>query len=1282
MSPKSSSLIISVIAISLILSINSAYAEQVTCWIETPSLTAIDTDSFIWTHCTGVGCNELNNIDPACTTSCPDTNSTCCQEEGQYTWLVSSSRAVSTWTCPGTVSGSQCSGNAYLVSWDGSQTWCDCYMGSGYWNLGGEVSATSCCGDDSGESSNTRLCNSGCSSSGSDDACCSLATDCVYSDQCYDTGTCQGTSLYCTNGAWSDPDDNQAYCDNCVGSGNWVAGECCGDDGSENYCGTGEYCVNGNAVYDADSSQWACDNCEGSWEGGGGQLNCCGDDSGEGVTTCQDNGEGACSGSSDNTACCDDWDDCVFDGDCYNDGFTANPWRCNSGDWHDFVSPTTTHSFSGTMGNNNWYVSNVNVGLNCDDSSGSGCDETRYCRRSSGSCTPNIIDNFFTISNQGNSNIYYYSNDIAGNTESTKSGSFRIDSMDPVTSESHPAEPPSGWYTSPVTVTLSCSDATSGCVWTRYCTSWASCTPGTNYAAPININTEGTTYVRYRSMDSAGNRGSIQTETIQLDWNDPVTTPALSGTMGNNGWYVSNVQVDLSCSDSGSGCDVTRYCRTSSGSCTPNIIDNSFTINNQGTSIIYYYSTDLAGNQEPTGNTNFQIDTVDPTSSESHAPTPPGGWYDAPVTFTLSCSDSGSGCEGVFYCTSGASCTPSTPYSGPFQVSNEGDNYVRYRSRDLAGNEDSIQIVMVSIDMGPPNAQIDAPTGGWTDQNFFDVSWSGSDGIGIDHYDIQYRRNGGSWTLWINDDPPGAPNVQTFGPISPVSPANMDLFEFRIYAEDLAGNFYDFSDNPQPYSSIRLDLVDPTTSMDPLPPYSPQNFTVRATGSDSESGIDSIECEIQGPTPGVWRAITDNCIPGAAGSDWIEYQCTLNNDGFYDFHCRSTDVAGNTGSYSPIVTTEIDSSPPDLIITYPDYIWNNSESLYLEWSSTSPDLDRFVVEYATDTFPGTSFTYQSWNTYGPPAPASTVSALFGELGSPQVDLQHGITYSFRVTAFDIAGNPRTATHEVTIDQQPPDITIDVRDENGQLIPSEFIPAGTVLLINITSTAYDAVSGVYNNTIDYAIYGESYRQSYLDCGSAPSQSYSICSTADTSAGRNDIQFTASTSTRYRVITQDEAGNIGMTRFFFSVTHPLVNFGSMGYFLSLGESRLIPVFVRNIQNFQDNITLNLTGTDTFSRFDFNCEEGHCQISLDRRNMEVYNMNPYEERVYYVRLISAEPGEYELNLTATSLMVPDLEDSDLAVIKTSYPVFFPGLEEWSIVLLLALAGISYGFLSRKPI
>jgi len=123
--------------------------------------------------------------------------------------------------------------DTYNVLWDGSQVHCECYLGLGFWSLGGEVSPLSCCGDDLGEFNVTQGIGN--------ESCCDNANDCV--DR-YDR--CQGeypTEVTCD--PWDFWDDD---CDGLID----CSDSDCFSDPICSSCGT-EICDN---LVDDDCDRW------------------------------------------------------------------------------------------------------------------------------------------------------------------------------------------------------------------------------------------------------------------------------------------------------------------------------------------------------------------------------------------------------------------------------------------------------------------------------------------------------------------------------------------------------------------------------------------------------------------------------------------------------------------------------------------------------------------------------------------------------------------------------------------------------------------------------------------------------------------------------------------------------------------------------------------------------------------------------------------------------------------------------------------------------------------
>jgi len=91
----------------------------------------------------------------------------------------------------------------------------------------------------------------------------------------------------------------------------------------------------------------------------------------------------------------------------------------------DITPPTTSVSFSDTIGQNDWYLSDVLVTLTAfDNENGTGVDRTEY---SFDQQTWQTYTELFTISEEGTHTVYYRSIDKAENIEEAKSIEIKID---------------------------------------------------------------------------------------------------------------------------------------------------------------------------------------------------------------------------------------------------------------------------------------------------------------------------------------------------------------------------------------------------------------------------------------------------------------------------------------------------------------------------------------------------------------------------------------------------------------------------------------------------------------------------------------------------------------------------------------------------------------------------------------------------------------------------------------------------------------------------------------
>jgi hypothetical protein len=184
----------------------------------------------------------------------------------------------------------------------------------------------------------------------------------------------------------------------------------------------------------------------------------------------------------------------------------------------------------------------------------------------------------------------------------------------------------------------------------------------------------------------------------------PVVTPVISqGTLGSNGWYVSNVTITWTVADPESIILSTTGCNTS-------------TLNVDTPGAQYSCSATSDGGTT-TVSKPLKLDKTPPTATAAASRSPnSNGWYNASVTVSFSGTDATSGID---------TCTQTT-YSGPDTSSTP----VSGTCHDKAGNQSATSSLTLRYDATPPqaNAFADraADSNGWYNHALA-VSFSGSD---------------------------------------------------------------------------------------------------------------------------------------------------------------------------------------------------------------------------------------------------------------------------------------------------------------------------------------------------------------------------------------------------------------------------------------------------------------------------------------------------------------------------------------------------------------------------
>lgn len=192
--------------------------------------------------------------------------------------------------------------------------------------------------------------------------------------------------------------------------------------------------------------------------------------------------------------------------------------------------------------------------------------------------------------------------------------------------------------------------------------------------------------------DSLGNMGFSETILFTIDTVSPITDSVLSGSLGRDGWYASDVLVRLIATDAVSGVASTSY--SLDGVAWANYTA-AFTISAEGVTLIYYNSTDNARNSENTENTTVRVDKTMPLvpaiSSSSHPDQEE--WYsNRNPSFNWAVPVDRSGIAGYSLdldqtpSTSPSESIETTENSRSYNNLPHGIWYFHVRARDCAGN--------------------------------------------------------------------------------------------------------------------------------------------------------------------------------------------------------------------------------------------------------------------------------------------------------------------------------------------------------------------------------------------------------------------------------------------------------------------------------------------------------------------------------------------------------------------------------------------------------------------
>jgi hypothetical protein len=304
---------------------------------------------------------------------------------------------------------------------------------------------------------------------------------------------------------------------------------------------------------------------------------------------------------------------------------------------------------------------------------------------------------------EGDNNFSFWALSSWGDSSGIGSASGRVDTQPPLASgQLAGITGAGGWFVSSVDATVSASDATSGMGSIVYTLDGGS---QTAYSGTVTIG-DGSHSIVFYAMDRAGNSSSVS-----LNANVDATPPAIAvdapgGTLGANGWFVSDATLSASATDGGSGLASLEYSLDGGAQTAYSV---AIPLGN-GAHTIVFTATDQAGNTV-TASQTVNVDTTAPhlTLNAGNAFCPA---CNQRLGIDYSATDADSGIADWTLMADGITLANGfAAESGTFEWDGSGlgpgAHTITLQGRDLAGNTTQVQMtVTLAVPTPMPNGFI------------------------------------------------------------------------------------------------------------------------------------------------------------------------------------------------------------------------------------------------------------------------------------------------------------------------------------------------------------------------------------------------------------------------------------------------------------------------------------------------------------------------------------------------------------------------------------------------
>ncbi|MEW6070300.1 MAG: right-handed parallel beta-helix repeat-containing protein, partial [Candidatus Thermoplasmatota archaeon] len=279
----------------------------------------------------------------------------------------------------------------------------------------------------------------------------------------------------------------------------------------------------------------------------------------------------------------------------------------------DKTAPTTTHAVTGTIGANNWYVSDVTISLcGLDALSGIACT---YYQINEGDTQTGT---FLSLTQSGTYTIKYWSVDNAGNREQDPSVIIKIDKGKPIVTLNSPANNEI-LVTNTPTLSWSGSDDASAVSYYE-----VQVDTNNNFASPeffttttatqvtTNALIDNTYYWRVRAADNAGNIGDWQQRSFTINTGPPTN---LSIKINNDALLTNSTQVTLVLSASANAyemCFSNDNLSWSEWEAFTNTKSWALSAGADGERTVYFKCRSVSGNESEVASDTIILDTTVP----------------------------------------------------------------------------------------------------------------------------------------------------------------------------------------------------------------------------------------------------------------------------------------------------------------------------------------------------------------------------------------------------------------------------------------------------------------------------------------------------------------------------------------------------------------------------------------------------------------------------------------------------------------------------------------------